>query len=106
MLRPYSRPVPIRSDPSVDIARMIDRHVGQPDLAEQLRYARGAPAFRAGGRGDGGERGLAGGGGHLLVVGEGGRTGNSVVRHEQGAGAGPTGLNVPPRSWGGGEGKA
>jgi hypothetical protein len=44
----------------VHVARVIDRDVGQADLAEQLRQARGTPAFRAGGRGDGGERGLAG----------------------------------------------
>ncbi len=42
------------------VPRVIDRDVGQPDLAEQLRHARGAPAFGAGGRRDGGKRGLAG----------------------------------------------
>src|SRR5205809_79936 len=46
--------------PPVDITRVIDGDVAQADRAEQLRHVRGAPAFRARGRGDGGERRLAG----------------------------------------------
>jgi len=56
----YNGPFPVLPEPSVHIPCVIDCHVGQPDLAEQLRHVRGAPAFRAGGRRDGGEHRLAG----------------------------------------------
>src|SRR5216117_2739007 len=46
--------------PPVDITRVIDHDVAQADRAEQLRHVRGAPAFGARGRGNGGERRLAG----------------------------------------------
>jgi len=52
--------VTILSKPSVHVTGVVDRYVGQADLAEQFRHARGAPAFRARGRRDGGERCLAG----------------------------------------------
>jgi len=73
----------------VDIARTIDRHVGQPDLAEQLRYARGAPAFRAGGRGDGGERGLAGERHLIGALDVMARRANALVREQAGDGVVP-----------------
>ncbi len=53
-------PFPVPAEPPVHVARVIDGDVGQADLAEQLRHVRGAPAFRAGGRGDGREHRLAG----------------------------------------------
>src|SRR6266566_631181 len=53
-------PFAVLPQPPVDITRVIDHDVAQADRAEQLRHVRGAPAFRARGRGNGGERRLAG----------------------------------------------
>src|SRR5438552_217690 len=62
MRRQYDRrgPFAVLPQPPVDITRVIDHDVAQADRAEQLRHVRGAPAFRARGRGNGGERRLAG----------------------------------------------
>jgi len=51
---------PCAGRPPANVPDLVDQHVLQPDLAEQLRHARRAAALGPGGRGDRRQRGLTG----------------------------------------------
>src|SRR5437867_767475 len=74
----------IRLQPPVDITRVIDHDVVQADRAEQLRHVRGAPAFRARGRGNGGQCRLAGERPLIGALDVMARRANAIVREQAG----------------------